>query len=137
MFAVLPDNITDLEEASVLVNPLTVLAFSHTTKQEGLKASAHIAAILHLCRMMVKQCRDEGIPLVNIVKEEDRVEVLKATGAEYVVNSLLPSVTWDFLTAVKPTRRMTSPDQQAHDDATSGHSSDDRPPPAVGREGCR
>ena len=23
--------------------------------------------------MMVKQCRDEGIPLVNIVKEEDRV----------------------------------------------------------------
>ena len=37
------------------------------------KPSAHIAAILHLCRMMVKQCRDEGIPLVNIVKKEDRV----------------------------------------------------------------
>merc|ERR1712135_139183 len=38
MFAVLPDDVTGLEGASVFVNPLTVLGFIHTTRQEGHKA---------------------------------------------------------------------------------------------------
>ena len=44
MFAVLPDDVTGLEGASVFVNPLTVLGFIHTTRQEGHKAIVHTAA---------------------------------------------------------------------------------------------
>ena len=53
--------------------------------------------------MLVKQCKDEGIPLVNVVRKEEAVEVLKAIGAECVVNSFLPSFTEDLLAAVKAT----------------------------------
>ena len=67
MFAVLPDDVSSLEGASVFVNPLTVLGFIHTTKQEGHKSIVHNAAASQLGRMLVKQCKEEGIPLVNTV----------------------------------------------------------------------
>ena len=94
MVAVPPDDITDLE---------TVLGFIHTTKQDSNKASGHTGAALQLCSMMVKQRKDEDILLVNIVKKEENVEVLKAVGPEYVVNSPLPSCKEDILTAMKAT----------------------------------
>merc|ERR1712012_438929 len=103
MFAVLPDDVSALEGASVFVNPLTVLGFIHTTQQEGHKAIVHTAAASQLGRMLVKQCKEEGIPLVNIVRKEEGVEVLKAIGAEFVVNSSLPSFKEDLLAAVKAT----------------------------------
>ena len=87
----------------MFVNPLTVLGFIHTTKQEGHKAIVHTAAASQLGRMLVKQCKEEGIPLVNIVRKEEGVEVLKAIGAEFVVNSSLPSFREDLLAAVKAT----------------------------------
>ena len=67
MFAVLLDDVSSLEGASVFVNPLTVLGFIHTTKQEGHKAIVHNAAASQLGRMLVKQCKEEGIPLVKTV----------------------------------------------------------------------
>ena len=67
MFAVLPDDVSSLEGASVFVNSLTVLGFIHTTKQEGHKAIVHNAAASQSGRMLVKQCKEEGIPLVNTV----------------------------------------------------------------------
>ena len=67
MFAVLLEDVSSLEGASVFVNPLTVLGFIRTTKQEGHKAIVRIAAASQLGRMLVKQCKEEGIPLVNTV----------------------------------------------------------------------
>ena len=55
MLAVLLDDISSLEDASVFVNPLTVLGFIRTTKQEGHKAIVRIAAASQLGRMLVKQ----------------------------------------------------------------------------------
>ena len=51
----------------VFVNPLTVLGFIHTTKQEGHKAIVRIAAASQLGRMLLKQCKEEGYPLVDTV----------------------------------------------------------------------
>ena len=65
MSAVLLDDVSSLEGASVFVNSLTVLGFIRTTKQEGHKAIVRIAAASQLGRMLVKQCKEEGIPLVN------------------------------------------------------------------------
>merc|ERR1719223_1474340 len=103
MFAVLPDDVTGAEGASMFVNPLTVVGFVHTMKEEGHKAIVHTAAASQLGRMLVKHCKEEGIQLVNIVRKEEGVATLKALGAEFVVNSSAPTFKEDLLAAVMAT----------------------------------
>lgn len=102
MFAVLPDG-TGAEAASLFVNPLTVVGFVHTMREEGHKAIVHTAAASQLGRMLVKHCQEEGIQLVNIVRKEEGVAALKALGAEFVVNSSAPTFKEDLLAAIKAT----------------------------------
>merc|ERR1719464_235199 len=86
-FVKLPDDVTAVEGASVFVNPLTVIGFLHTMQQNGHKAIVHTAAASQLGRMLVKYCRGLGVPLVNVVRREEQVAVLKGLGAEHIVNS--------------------------------------------------
>jgi len=102
MFAVLPDG-TGAEAASLFVNPLTVVGFVHTMREEGHKAIVHTAAASQVGRMLVKHCKEEGVQLVNIVRKEEGVATLKALGAEFVVNSSAPTFKQDLLAAVKAT----------------------------------
>src|SRR3546814_15788118 len=37
--------------------------------------------------MLVKICAKDGIPLVNIVRSDAQVDILKSIGAKYIVNS--------------------------------------------------
>jgi len=104
MFAVLPDGFTAVEGASVFVNPMTAIGFVHTMKEEGHKAIVHTAAASQLGRMLVKLCKEEGIPLVNIVRKEEQVEILRSMGAEYIVNSSAPTFKEDLLAAVNATK---------------------------------
>ena len=60
-------------------------------------------AVSQFGNMLVKQCKEEGIPLVNVARKEGAVEVLEAIGAEFVVNSFLPSFKEDLLAGVKAT----------------------------------
>jgi len=103
MFAVLPDDSTGAEGASLFVNPLTVVGFVHTMREEGHKAIVHTAAASQLGRMLVKHCIEEDVQLVNIVRKESSVDVLKALGCEFVVNSSAPTFKEDLLAAVKAT----------------------------------
>jgi len=102
MFAVIPDG-TGVEGASLFVNPLTVVGFVHTMREEGHKAIVHTAAASNVGRMLVKHCKEEGIQLVNIVRKEEGVAVLKALGAEFVVCSSAPTFKEDLLAAVLAT----------------------------------
>jgi len=102
MFSVVPDG-TGIEGASLFVNPLTVVGFVHTMREEGHKAIVHTAAASNVGRMLVKHCKEEGIQLVNIVRKEEGVAVLKALGAEFVVNSSAPTFKEDLLAAVLAT----------------------------------
>lgn len=102
MFAVLPDG-AGVEGASLFVNPLTVVGFVHTMREEGHKAIVHTAAASQLGRMLVRLCQEEGIQLVNIVRKEEGVAALKALGAEHVVNSSAPTFKEDLLAAVNAT----------------------------------
>ena len=54
---------------------------------EGHKAIVHTAAASNLGQMLNRICLNDGIPLVNIVRSEEQVSLLKSQGAEYVVNS--------------------------------------------------
>ncbi len=87
MVMALPDGTDPADGASCFVNPLTSLAFTEVMKAEGHSAIVHTAAASNLGQMLVKICAKDGIPLVNIVRSDAQVEILKDIGAKYIVNS--------------------------------------------------
>ena len=87
---VMNDGTTSQQAASSFVNPLTALAFVETMKMENHTALVHTAAASNLGQMLVKICKDDGIPLVNIVRKQEQVDILKDLGAEYICNTSDP-----------------------------------------------
>jgi len=83
----LPDGTDPVDGASCFVNPLTSLAFTETMRMENHSAIVHTAAASNLGQMLVKICAKDGIPLVNIVRSQAQVEILKGLGAQHIVNS--------------------------------------------------
>ena len=83
----LPEGTTAEQGASCFVNPLTALGMTETMRLEGHTALVHTAAASNLGQMLVKICAADGIPLVNIVRKPEQVEILKGLGAKHVVNS--------------------------------------------------
>ena len=84
---VMDEGITSTEAASSFVNPLTALAFVETMKMENHAALVNTAAASNLGQMLVKICKDDGIPLVNIVRKSEQVKILKDLGAEYICDT--------------------------------------------------
>ena len=97
---VMDEGTTSAEAASSFVNPLTALAFVETMKMENHSALVNTAAASNLGQMLVKICKDDGIPLVNIVRKAEQVEVLKSLGAEYVCNTSDESFMQDLVAAL-------------------------------------
>ena len=87
---VMEDGTTSQEAASSFVNPLTALSFIETMKMENHTAIVHTAAASNLGQMLVKICKDDSVPLVNIVRKSEQVEVLKNLGAEHICNTSDP-----------------------------------------------
>ncbi|MCC6480676.1 MAG: zinc-binding dehydrogenase [Sphingomonadaceae bacterium] len=83
----LPDGTAPEDGASCFVNPLTSLGFVETMKLEGYKGIVHAAAASNLGQMLVKICKADGIPLVNIVRSQAQVDLLKCIGADIVLDS--------------------------------------------------
>jgi NADPH2:quinone reductase len=79
---VMDEGISSIEAASSFVNPLTALAFVETMKMENHTAMVNTAAASNLGQMLVKICKDDGIPLVNIVRKPAQVKILQDLGAE-------------------------------------------------------
>ena len=78
----------DLEQASMaLVNPLTALAFINIAKKGKHPAILNTAAASALGKMLIRLANRHGIPLINVVRKENHVELLKKMGATYVLNS--------------------------------------------------
>ena len=84
---VMEEGTSSAEAASSFVNPLTALAFVETMRMENHTAMVNTAAASNLGQMLVKICKDDGIPLVNIVRKPEQVQVLKDLGAEYVCDT--------------------------------------------------
>ena len=83
----LPAGVSAREGAACFVNPLTALGFIETVKRDGYRAMIHTAAASNLGQMLVKLCDMEGIGLINIVRSEKQVQLLKSIGARHVLNS--------------------------------------------------
>ena len=100
---VMGEGTSSAEAASSFVNPLTALAFIETMKMENHSALLNTAAASNLGQMLVKICRDDSIPLVNIVRKAEQVDVLKKLGAEYICNTSEPTFMQDLVAALVAT----------------------------------
>ena len=74
---VMNDGTSSKEAASSFVNPLTALAFIETMKMEKHSAIVHTAAASNLGQMLVKICKDDNIPLINIVRKPNKKKFSK------------------------------------------------------------
>ena len=100
---VMNEGTTSSEAASSFVNPLTALSFIETMKLENHTAIVHTAAASNLGQMLVKICKDDGVPLVNIVRKAEHVELLKSLGAEHVCNTSDENFMDDLVSALVTT----------------------------------
>lgn len=91
------------EGASSFVNPLTALSMVETMRMEGHSALVHTAAASNLGQMLNRICQADGVELVNIVRREEQVKILKDMGAKHVVNSSSDSFMSDLTDAVDET----------------------------------
>jgi NADPH2:quinone reductase len=83
----LPQGATPRDGASCFVNPLTALGMVETMRLEGHSGLVHTAAASNLGQMLVKICRDDGVPLVNIVRSAEQAAILTGIGATHVLDS--------------------------------------------------
>jgi NADPH2:quinone reductase len=100
---VLPDGATAAEGASSFVNPLTALGMVETMRREGHRALVHTAAASSLGQMLNRVCQKDGIGLVNIVRRDDQVELLRSLGAAHVVSTGAESFIADLTGALEAT----------------------------------
>jgi NADPH:quinone reductase len=103
MCMVLPEGTDPKDGASCFVNPLTALGFTETMKAEGYAGIIHAAAASNLGQMLVKICKADGIPLINIVRNQAQVDLLKGIGAEHVLDSSAESFVNDLTDKIEAT----------------------------------
>ncbi|SUZ50595.1 uncharacterized protein METZ01_LOCUS3449 [marine metagenome] len=100
---VMHEGVTSAESASCFVNPLTALGMVETMRLENHSALVHTAAASNLGQMLIKICLDEDVPLVNIVRKEEHVDMLNGLGAKFVCNSSKETFMQDLVSALVET----------------------------------
>jgi NADPH:quinone reductase-like Zn-dependent oxidoreductase len=77
-----------LEQGAMsVINPLTASAFLEITKEGGHKSIVLTAAASTLGQMVNRMGRREMVQVINVVRRDAQVELLKAQGATVVLNS--------------------------------------------------
>ncbi|TDI61425.1 MAG: NADH oxidase [Alphaproteobacteria bacterium] len=100
---VLNEGTTPAEGAACFVNPLTAIGMVETMRMEDHTALVHTAAASNLGQMLVKICVEEDVPLVNIVRKQEQIDLLKSIGATHVVNMSADSFKDDLVAALADT----------------------------------
>jgi NADPH2:quinone reductase len=99
----LPEVATPKDGAACFVNPLTALSMVEVMRGEGHTALVHTAAASNLGQMLVRICQKDGIPLVNVVRKPEQVELLRGLGAEHVCDMNAPDFHPALTGAIKAT----------------------------------
>lgn len=92
----LGSKVPDEQGSMSLVNPLTALAFFEIAKHDKHRAIINNAAASALGRMIELLGKKHGIPVINIVRNQKQVEMLRQAGSRYVLNSTDPSFLIDL-----------------------------------------
>jgi len=78
----------DLERgATLIINPLTAIGLMHEARRCGARAVIQTAGASQVGRMILRLASDAGVPLINVVRRDEQVELLRSMGAEHVINS--------------------------------------------------
>jgi NADPH:quinone reductase-like Zn-dependent oxidoreductase len=83
----LPDKISDEQGSMLLVNPMTAVAFFDIIQKEKHKAIVNSAAAGALGNMIRMLGKKHHIPVINVVRNDHQVKMLKSEGAAYVLNN--------------------------------------------------
>lgn len=73
--------------AMMLVNPLTAWALVEEAHRGHHRAVVQTAAASALGRMILRLARKFSLPVINVVRRREQVELLQKLGAEYVLDS--------------------------------------------------
>lgn len=74
------------KSACAVVNPFTALSFIKIAKEAKSKAIIHTAAASAVGRMLVHLGEDNGIEILNIVRNKHEEDVLKEINARHILN---------------------------------------------------
>ena len=99
----LPAGTTAVDGASAFVNPLTALGMCETMRREGHRALVHTAAASNLGQMLNRICIADGIGLVNVVRRDEQVALLRDAGARHVVSTASPAFAGELTDAIAAT----------------------------------
>ena len=99
----LPQGTSAVDGASAFVNPLTALGMCETMRREGHRGLVHTAAASNLGRMLNRICLADGIGLVNVVRRDEQVQMLRAEGARHVVSTASPAFAAELTEAIAAT----------------------------------
>jgi NADPH:quinone reductase-like Zn-dependent oxidoreductase len=83
----LRDEVSFESGATLVVNPMTALAFFEIFEKGRHVAFVNTAAASQLGRMLVRMAHKKGIPLINIVRRDEQADLLRSLGAEHVLVS--------------------------------------------------
>ena len=86
----LSDAIPDEQGAMLIVNPLTAWALIDIARKHRARAFVQTAAASAVGRMLVRLSQHFGITGVHIVRREEQAELLRAMGAQHILNSETP-----------------------------------------------
>lgn len=100
---VLPEGTTAAEGASCFINPLTALGMVETMRRENHTALVHTAAASNLGQMLNKICQQDGIALVNVVRNAEQAATLHKLGARHVCDSTSPNFMNELTDAISAT----------------------------------
>lgn len=84
---VLTDNIPFTLGCNFFANPLTAMMFMEKIKEGKHAAIVQTAACSAIGKMMVRYCKEEKIPCINVVRRQEQVDLLRSMGADYVLDS--------------------------------------------------
>ncbi|MEZ5070418.1 MAG: zinc-binding dehydrogenase [Bacteroidales bacterium] len=83
----LPPSVTPIQGSTMLVNPMTALAFLHLATTGRHRAVINTAAASNLGKMLLRLGQDRNLPMIHIVRREEQRQTLKDLGASHVLMS--------------------------------------------------
>jgi NADPH:quinone reductase-like Zn-dependent oxidoreductase len=95
------DKVTLEQGATFFVNPLTACGLTNIAIKEKRNGIVQTAAASALGKMIQRYATRKGLPVINIVRKEEQVELLKSLGSEHVLNSTSPDFEKTFTRLVK------------------------------------
>jgi NADPH2:quinone reductase len=92
--------------ATLIVNPMTALAFFDIARRHKHAAIVSNAAASALGRMILRLGQTYHVPVIHIVRRQEQVELLRSLGGNYILNSSEPGI-YDHLRALSGQLRAT------------------------------